>query len=178
MKGFFLFFIKEGAKVAIAKLDFYYKSSVVNIGDLRLESGSLLPNVEIAYERVGPVGAPVILVCHALTGNQYAVGTPINPGWWSEFIGPNKKLDTNKYQVITTNVLGGCNGSTGPQSINPLDGKPYQGRFPFVTVRDMVYAQYRALRKLGVHHLQAVIGGSLGGMQVLEWGLLYPDYMD
>ncbi|TLS38791.1 homoserine O-acetyltransferase MetX [Pseudalkalibacillus caeni] len=150
----------------------------VLIGDLLLESGKSLSNVELAYERTGVENAPAILVCHALTGNQVTVGDKQENGWWSEFIGPGKYVDTNNYKVITFNVLGGCNGSTGPLSVNPETGKPYQAAFPFLTVRDMVKAQYLALRELGIEHLAGVIGGSLGGMQVLEWGVLYPDFMD
>lgn len=150
----------------------------VKIGDLTLESGQVLRNIEIAYERVGPVDAPTVLVCHALTGNQYTVGEAEQPGWWSGLIGEQKYVDTTHYQVITTNVLGGCNGSTGPLSLNPRTNEPYRSQFPFITVRDMVRAQYQALRCLGIKHLHAIIGGSLGGMQVLEWGILYPDFMD
>lgn len=159
-------------------LPMQYNASTVKIGDLTLASGQLLRNVEIAYERVGPRDAPTILVCHALTGNQYAVGEPEQPGWWAGLIGEHKYVDTTRYQVITTNVLGGCNGSTGPLSMNPEMDQPYRSHFPFITVRDMVHAQYEALRSLGITHLHAIIGGSLGGMQVLEWGIMYPDYMD
>lgn len=147
----------------------------VKIGTLFLESGKKLPDVEIAYERVGPVHAPVVLVCHALTGHQYAVGTKSEPGWWSGLIGEDKWIDTNRWQVITTNVLGGCNGSTGPLSRNPQTGKRYRADFPFITIRDMVRAQYEALQALGISKIHTVIGASLGGMQVLEWGLMYPE---
>ncbi|MDP4552445.1 homoserine O-acetyltransferase [Alkalihalobacillus macyae] len=154
-----------------------YEDRNVSIGPFVLESGEELPSVELAYERVGPTEAPVILVCHALTGNQYTVGES-EPGWWKGLIGHGKYVDTSEFQVITFNVLGGCNGSTGPLSINPETGHAYQSDFPFVTVRDIVHSQNKALQELGVHHLHAVIGGSLGGMQVLEWGILYPDWMD
>ncbi|WP_245605544.1 homoserine O-acetyltransferase MetX [Thermicanus aegyptius] len=153
-------------------------TGVLPIGDLLLESGKVLPNVKIAYERVGPESAPTILVCHALTGNQYTVGSESAPGWWRELVGPERFIDTNRFQVITTNVIGGCNGSTGPLSPDPNTGEAYRSNFPFITVRDMVHAQHRFLQKIGISHLKAVIGGSLGGMQVLEWGLLYPDFMD
>ncbi len=154
-----------------------YEDQTVSIGSLMLDSGNELHDVELAYERVGPRGAPVILVCHALTGNQYTVGHE-EAGWWKGLIGEGASIDTSDFQVITFNVLGGCNGSTGPQSINPVTQKRYQADFPFVSVRDMVHSQKKALEELGIHHLHAVIGGSLGGMQVLEWGLLYPDWMD
>ncbi|MGA9287113.1 MAG: homoserine O-acetyltransferase [Anaerobacillus sp.] len=152
-----------------------YEDQTVSIGPLKLESGEELPHVELAYERVGYSDAPVILVCHALTGNQYTVG---EQGWWSGLIGDGKYVDTGEFQVITFNVLGGCSGSTGPLSVNPVSGLPYQADFPFISVRDMVHSQKIALEKLGINHLHAVIGGSLGGMQVLEWGILYPDWMD
>lgn len=164
--------------MAIAKLDSRYEKGLIEIGDLELESGQTLLKAEVAFERVGPVGAPAILVCHALTGNQFAVGNGEDPGWWSGFIGPHRWIDTNEFQVITTNVIGGCNGSTGPNSLHPKTGKPYLADFPFISVRDMVKAQYKALQLLGISHLHAVIGGSLGGMQVLEWGILYPSFMN
>jgi homoserine O-acetyltransferase len=147
----------------------------VQLGAFTTELGITIPNVRIAYERVGPITAPVIIVCHALTGNQYSVGTSESPGWWAGLIGVGKHIDTTRWQVITMNVLGGCNGSTGPLSLNP-EGKPYKSSFPFVTVRDIVKSQFLALRSMGVHQVQAIIGGSLGGMQVLEWGVLYPEF--
>ncbi len=164
--------------MAIAKLESNYEQGMIKIGDLQLESGKILQDVEIAYERTGPVKAPIILVCHALTGNQYAVGHQDNIGWWSGLIGPYGWIDTNRFQVITTNVVGGCNGSTGPNSINPQTGTEYKTNFPFISIRDMVKAQYLAMEHLGIMHLHAVIGGSLGGMQVLEWGILYPTFMN
>lgn len=150
----------------------------VSLENLELESGEMLTGVELAYERVGNQDGEIILVCHALTGNQFTVGTDVNPGWWSGLVGADKYIDTNRYQVITFNVLGGCSGSTGPLSINQYTGNQYKNSFPFVTVRDMVHAQVRALNKLGIDRVRAVIGGSLGGMQVLELGLLYPSFAD
>ncbi|MBP0724944.1 homoserine O-acetyltransferase [Bacillus sp. RG28] len=150
---------------------------VVCVGDLELESGEVLPKVELAYERAGQRDGEIILVCHALTGNQFTVGSN-HQGWWSGLIGAGKYIDTSTYQVITFNVLGGCSGSTGPLSINPNTGELYKNSFPFVTVRDMVHAQAKALQKMGISRVRAIIGGSLGGMQVLEWGLLYPTYSD
>ncbi len=149
----------------------------ISIEDFTFESGETLPQIELAYEHSGPKGAPVILLCHALTGNQYAVGSGENPGWWAGLVGEECPIDTTQYQVITFNVLGGCHGSTGPASINPETGDIYRLDFPEVTIRDMVHAQYRALKQLGIYELHAVAGGSLGGMQTLEWGLLYPDFM-
>lgn len=150
---------------------------VVSIGSIALESNKILHDVELAFEQHGKKDAPVVLVCHALTGDQYAVGTDENPGWWRGMVGPGKAVDTNKFQVITFNVLGGCNGSTGPSSIDPATGVPYRTSFPELTIRDMVRAEYAALKKLGVNHLTAVIGGSLGGMKTLEWGHLYPEFV-
>lgn len=150
----------------------------VSIGSLTLESNQILHGVKLAYERCGNIDAPAILVCHALTGDQYSVGTTEKPGWWAGLIGPGKAVDTNLFQVITFNVLGGCNGSTGPLSVNPETEKPYRASFPLLTIRDMVRAEYAALKQLGIHHLAAVIGGSLGGMKTLEWGHLYPDFVD
>ena len=149
----------------------------VSIGSLALESGETLANVELAYERCGKKGAPVVLICHALTGDQWAVGTAENPGWWAGLAGPGKAVDTDKFQVITFNVLGGCSGSTGPLSINPHTGTPYQAAFPAITIRDMVNAEYAALKELGIAGVAAVIGGSLGGMKTLEWGRSYPGFV-
>ncbi len=150
----------------------------VSIGSLTLESAQTIEHVELAYERLGDINAPVILVCHALTGDQYAVGTEQNPGWWAGMIGPGKPVDTTVFQVITFNVLGGCHGSTGPLSVNPASGNLYRKDFPALTIRDMVNAEYHALKKLGIKHLAGVIGGSLGGMKTLEWGKRYPDFID
>ncbi|WP_226036014.1 homoserine O-acetyltransferase MetX [Aquibacillus saliphilus] len=154
------------------------ETGTINIGDLKLESGKTIYDAELAYERVGSVDDPAILICHALTGTQYAVGSDEDPGYWSNLIKSGGYIDTDKYQVISFNVIGGCNGSTGPLSVNPETGASYQTNFPFVTVRDMVKAQYQGLEKFEINHLRAVAGGSLGGMQVLEWGIIYPNMMD
>lgn len=155
----------------------FRETGKVHIGNYTTEGGVLIPAVEVAYERVGNPHAPVVLVCHALTGNQDAVGTEDHPGWWSECIGPGKYVDTNEFQVLTFNVLGSCYGSTGPTSTSPT-GDLYGPTFPNVTIRDMVHVQRRALEKLSIPSLHAVIGGSLGGMQVLEWLVLYPLFME
>lgn len=150
----------------------------VPLGTFVLESGEQLDEAVLQYERTGPVDGPVVLVCHALTGNHQAVGTEAEPGWWSGLIGKKRFVDTSIYQVITFNVLGGCDGSTGPATVNPKTNAPYQMNFPSITVRDMVRAQYTALQRLHIDHLHTVIGGSLGGMQALEWVLMYPDFLE
>lgn len=152
--------------------------SSVSIGNLVLESGEVLENAVLAYEWSGKEGGPAVLVCHALTGDQHAVGTEDLPGWWSGLIGPGKAVDTTVFQVITFNVLGGCSGSTGPLSTNPKTGKPYRRSFPKITTKDMVQAEFLALKALNIVHLAAVIGGSLGGMKTLEWGRAHPEFVD
>ncbi|ASK64276.1 homoserine O-acetyltransferase [Virgibacillus phasianinus] len=142
----------------------------ISFGPLHLTSGESLNEVTLQYERVGPADAPVVLVCHALTGNHITVGTNENPGWWHGLIGRDNYINTDEFQVITFNVLGGCDGSTGPGTV--------KSNFPSITIRDMVHAQYAALRKLEIDQLAVVIGGSLGGMQVQEWGILYPTMME
>ncbi|MBN2150331.1 MAG: homoserine O-acetyltransferase [Candidatus Lokiarchaeota archaeon] len=143
--------------------------------ELALETGKKLGPITLAYETFGILNAEkdnAILVCHALSGDSHVSG---EGGWWSDFIGPNKAIDTNKYFVICANVLGGCAGSTGPSSINPATGKPYAMDFPIITIRDMVAAQARLVEHLGIPKLLAVIGGSMGGMQAIEWAISYPD---
>lgn len=147
-----------------------------------LESGATLGPVTLAYEtygRLSPSGDNAVLVCHALTGDSHAAGIhegqEAKTGWWEVMIGPGKGIDTDKYFVICSNVLGGCMGSTGPSSVNPATGRPYGLDFPVLTIADMVRAQKRLVDHLGVKRLHAVIGGSMGGMQVLEWAARYPE---
>lgn len=154
------------------------KTGIVEIGNLTLESGVVLENVQLAYERKGRLDRPIVLVCHALTGSHVTVGTDENPGWWSGLVGQGKSIDTNELSVISFNALGGSDGSTGPLAVNPATGELYRNLFPEVTIRDMVHAERKALTILGVNRLRGVIGGSLGGMRVLEWGILYPKDMD
>jgi homoserine O-acetyltransferase len=150
-------------------------------GIFRLESGKTLSNVRIEYEMYGKMNADksnVILICHALTGDAHAAGFykgDKKPGWWNIVIGPNKAFDTEKYCVICSNILGGCKGSTGPSSIDPETGKPYGTSFPVITVADMVNIQKKFVEHLGVKQLYAVAGGSMGGMQVLQWTVSYPE---
>lgn len=147
------------------------KPQTIAIGPMQLEAGGSLDHVEIAYETWGTLDSSrsnAILVCHALTGDAHAIG------WWDRLIGPGKPIDTDRYYVIGANCLGGCQGSTGPTSVAP-DGQPYRLRFPMITVRDMVTAQSRLVEKLGIDRLYAVAGGSMGGMQALDWTVAFPD---
>jgi homoserine O-acetyltransferase len=168
-----------------------------------LDCGRQLFPVRIAYETYGtlsPARDNVILVCHALSGDAHAAGFTMTPveagtrdgfraeerdgsigrslGWWDGMIGPGKAFDTDRFFVVSTNLLGGCRGTTGPSSTNPATGRPYGFDFPVITVADMVRTQRAFLKVLGIERLAAVSGGSLGGMQALEWAILYPDKVD
>ena len=172
-------------------------------GPLVLDCGRTLHPVRIAYETYGtlaPARDNVILVCHALSGDAHAAGFAKTPppestrdgfaaedrdgvagrglGWWDGMIGPGKAFDTDRFFVVSTNLLGGCRGSTGPSSIDPATGRPYGSTFPVITVADMVRAERAFLNELGIKRLAAVAGGSLGGMQAFEWAILYPDAVD
>jgi homoserine O-acetyltransferase len=148
---------------------------------LRLDSGAVLAPFSVAYQTYGTLNADksnLILVCHALTGDQYVASAhPVTgkPGWWETMVGPGKSIDTNRYFILCPNVIGGCMGSTGPSSLNPETGRAYGPDFPVITLRDMVRAQARLLDHLGVDQALSVIGGSMGGMQVLEWAATYKD---
>ncbi len=150
-------------------------------GIFRLESGKTLSHVRIEYEMYGKMNADksnVILVCHALTGDAHAAGFHAGdkkPGWWNIVIGPNKAFDTERYCIVCSNIIGGCKGSTGPSSINPETGKPYGISFPILTIADMVNAQKKLVEHLEIKQLFAVAGGSMGGMQVLQWTVSYPE---
>ncbi|NOX37056.1 MAG: homoserine O-acetyltransferase [Calditrichaeota bacterium] len=169
-----------------------------------LEMGGQLKRITVAFEAYGNLNAEktnVILVCHALTGSSHAAdlenrapelfaeafekhAAPLEPsrlgtiqhypGWWNALIGPGKALDTEKYCILVPNLLGSCYGTTGPLSRDPISGSPYRTRFPSITVRDMVRVQQLLMKTLGIRQLNAVVGGSLGGMQVLEWALMFP----
>ncbi len=150
--------------------------------EITLDSGAKMGPIEVAYETYGHLNAArsnAVLVCHALSGDAHAAGihSPRDkkPGWWDNMVGPGKGLDTDKYFVICSNILGGCKGTTGPSSINPATGKQYGLSFPVITVGDMVRAQHALIKYLGIDTLLCVIGGSLGGMQALEWATRYPD---
>jgi homoserine O-acetyltransferase len=168
-----------------------------------LDCGRELPGVRVAYETYGtlsPMRDNVILVCHALSGDAHAAGLSTAPpegstrdgfaaddrdgsvgkalGWWDGMIGPGKAFDTDRFFVVSTNLLGGCRGTTGPSSVNPATGRPYGSDFPVITVADMVRTEQAFLGALGIERLAAVAGGSLGGMQALEWAILFPDRVD
>ncbi len=148
---------------------------------LVLESGATLGPVEVAYETYGTLNADrsnAVYVCHALTGDAHAAGhhgDPARRGWWDTMIGPGKPVDTDRFFVISSNLLGGCQGTTGPGSDDPLTGRPYGLGFPLYTVRDLVQVHRALVHHLGVEHLAGAIGGSLGGMQVLQWAIDHPD---
>ena len=152
---------------------------------LALDCGRTLKGVNIRYETVGtlaPDRSNAILITHALSGDAHVCGrhTPEDPkpGWWDEMVGPGKAIDTNRYFVICSNVLGSCAGSTGPRSVNPDTGNPYNLDFPVITIRDMVRAQRYLIDYLGIEKLLSVVGGSMGGMQAMEWAINYPDRLD
>jgi homoserine O-acetyltransferase len=151
---------------------------------LELESGKKLGPIDVAYETYGELneaGDNTVLICHALSGDAHVAGyhnlSDRKPGWWDPMVGPGKWIDTTKYHVICSNFLGGCSGTTGPSSINPETQKPYGLDFPIITIGDMVNVQKLLLEKLGIEKLLAVIGGSVGGMQVLQWAVEYPDFV-
>lgn len=152
-----------------------------HLDPLPLDSGSCLAGAEVAYQTYGalnPRGSNAILICHALTGDQFVAGHhPVTGrrGWWDDLIGPGRPIDTDRYFVICSNVLGGCMGSSGPASIDPATGQPWGLTFPIVTIGDMVRAQKAMIDSLGIDQLFCVIGGSMGGMQVLEWASAYGD---
>jgi homoserine O-acetyltransferase/O-succinyltransferase len=151
---------------------------------LKLQCGKSLAPIDVAYETYGTLNAAgdnAIFICHALSGNAHVAGlnSPDDkkPGWWDIMVGPGKGIDTNKYFVICSNFLGGCSGTTGPSSINSATGQPYGLDFPIITIADMVKVQKLLCDKLGIKQLLAVIGGSMGGMQVLKWAIEYPDFV-
>ncbi|WP_068154293.1 homoserine O-acetyltransferase MetX [Rhodococcus phenolicus] len=154
---------------------------LVDIGALTLENGENLPNVTLAVQRWGalsPARDNVVLVEHALTGDSHITGPAgpdhPSPGWWTGMVGPGAPIDTDRWCVVATNVLGGCRGSTGPGSTAP-DGKPWGSRFPQITIRDQVAAEAALLDALGIETLAAVTGGSMGGMRTLEWIVTHPE---
>lgn len=155
-------------------------TQVLTLPGMRTQSGYDLPEIQISYQTLGqlsPKKDNAILVCHALSGDAHVAGLHPQtgrPGWWDFHVGPGKSIDTNRFFVICSNVIGGCSGSTGPASINPKTGKRYATDFPPVTIRDMVAAQAKLLDHLGIEKLFSVTGGSMGGMQALVWATEYP----
>jgi homoserine O-acetyltransferase len=153
----------------------------ISFDSITLDNGSTLAPVEVAYESYGQLNAAksnAILIEHAFSGDAHAAGVNAEtgkPGWWDNMIGPGKGFDTDRYFVICTNVLGGCRGTTGPSSIDPSTGCPYALKFPAITIGDMVRLQKMAIDWFGIPRLLAVTGGSMGGMQALEWAVAYPD---
>lgn len=179
-EGVFCFpleYIHNMSELGIVKTE-----SITFDAELQLESGRLLGPLTLVYETYGKLNndkSNVILVTHAWTGDAHAAGRHKSedrkPGWWDDMIGPGKVLDTDRYCVICSNVIGSCFGSTGPTSTNPRTGKPYNLQFPVIMVRDMVRAQVRLLDHLNIDQLLTIIGGSMGAMQALEWGIHYPE---
>jgi len=153
----------------------------ITLPGLRTQSGFEFKQIELSYQTLGtlsPSRDNAILICHALSGDAQVAGLDPHthrPGWWDYHVGPDKAIDTDRFFIISSNVLGGCAGSTGPASIDPATGKPYATAFPPVTIRDMVAAQIRLLDHLGISKLFAVTGGSMGGMQALVWAVDYPE---
>jgi homoserine O-acetyltransferase len=145
---------------------------VERLDSITLESGATLAPVDVAYTDYGPREAPVIHIHHALTGDADPVA------WWDTLVGPGRPVDTERYRVICSNLLGGCKGTTGPSSVNPATGEPYGLDFPLFTIRDLVTVQRALLRTLGVSKVHAAVGGSLGGMQALQWSLDHPEEVE
>lgn len=149
--------------------------------ELKLLSGGTLSDFPVSFKTFGTLNEKkdnAILLCHALTGDQYVIGPhPVTdkPGWWEEYVGENKPIDTSKFYIIVPNVLGGCMGTLGPKDMNPKTAKPYNLDFPIITITDMVKVQKELISQLGITKLASVIGGSMGGMQALEWASKYPE---
>ncbi len=172
-------------KINLKKGMYTFATGAENDPLLQLESGKEFGPISLAYETYGTLNENkdnAILICHALTGNAHVAGRcneTDETGWWDPIIGKGRPLDTDKYFIICSNVLGGCSGSTGPSSINPATDKPYAMEFPTITIKDMVHAQKKLIENgFGIKHLKSIIGGSIGGMQTLQWGIEFPDFSD
>lgn len=151
---------------------------------LLLRSGTSLPQVDVAYETYGTLNAArsnAVYICHALTGDAHAAGYHVGdtrPGWWDNMIGPGRPIDTDRWFVVASNILGGCQGTTGPSSVDPRTERPYELNFPLLDMADFVSVHRALARHLGIERFAAVVGGSLGGMQVLQWALTFPGELD
>jgi len=171
----------EDGSVGLVTTEYLASSSLRPPPALALECGRELASFTLAYETYGELNARrdnAVLVLHAFSGDAHAAGYhdgEAKPGWWDIMIGPGKAFDTDRYFIICSNVIGGCKGSTGPSSINPETGRPYGLSFPVVTIKDMVEAQRHLVDHLGIEKLLCVTGGSMGGMQALQWAVSYPD---
>ena len=159
-----------------------YAQTATFPGPVTLEEGGCLPGVTVVYEtygRLNPQRDNAVLMCHALSGDSHVARHDEQdaPGWWDILVGPGKPIDTDRYFVICPNVLGGCRGTTGPNSVNPETGRPYAADFPIITVGDMVDVQKLLIDHLGIKRLRAVVGGSLGGSMAVSWAVRYPDRM-
>jgi homoserine O-acetyltransferase/O-succinyltransferase len=168
----------ESGSVGVVKTEYFTFAQPPQ--ELVLESGRTLGPITLAYETYGKLNAAknnAILILHAFSGDAHAAGVhegENDPGWWDIMIGPGKAFDTKKYFVICSNCIGGCKGSTGPSSVNPATGKPYGLNFPVVTIKDMIHAQQALIDHLGIKKLLCVVGGSMGGMQALQWAVSFP----
>lgn len=172
--------MKDKEKIIVSYKDFEFGKK--SDDGLELDCGKTLSPVNIRYETYGELNSEksnAVLILHALTGDAHVCGyykeSDKKPGWWDDMVGPGKAFDTEKYYIVCSNVIGGCMGSTGPSSVNPETGKPYNLDFPFITIGDMVRAQYRLMKHLGIEKWLSIAGGSMGGMQALQWALDYPD---
>ena len=172
---------KDGSRVGPGIVETHYYTFAESPNPFETESGKTLSPVTLAYEIYGALNSDrsnAVLILHALTGDAHAAGFhegDKDPGWWDNMIGPGKAFDTDRYFIICSNVIGGCRGSTGPASLNPETGKPYALDFPLVTIGDMVNAQRHLVDHLGIDRLLSVAGGSMGGMQALQWVVSYPE---
>ena len=173
------------AKQLVEFHDFHFGKTESDALELDAYRDRKLYDVNIRYETYGTLnaaGSNAVLILHALTGDAHVSGyhseSDPKPGWWDEMVGPGQPVDTNRYYVVCSNILGGCSGSTGPRSIDPATDMPYNMDFPMITIRDMVRAQKRLMDHLGIKKFLSVIGGSMGGMQALEWAITYPEAVD
>jgi len=177
--------VSEKEKNCVGVVETHTTTLTLSEGGFRLEEGGVLPRVDVAWESCGlekPENDNVVFICHALTGDAHVAGRhpgEADPsGWWENIVGPGKAIDTNRFRVVCANVLGGCKGTTGPSSPNPATGKPWGGAFPRFTIGDTVEIYRALLRELGITHLAGLVGGSFGGIQVIEWIAAHPNEVD